>query len=76
MAWNVFVKVFVDQDNANNRRGEKEQALSGCWGKLYVPLCEGVVMSVHRPTGGGSQYCTDGKRQAKQDTTVFKDQML
>lgn len=38
MAWNVFVKVFVDQDNANNRRGEKEQALSGCLGRLYVPL--------------------------------------
>lgn len=33
MDWNVFVKVFVDHDNANNRRREKEGTLSGCSGQ-------------------------------------------
>lgn len=39
MAWNVFVKVFVDQDNANNRRREKEWSLFWVFqGKFSVPL--------------------------------------
>lgn len=37
MVWNVFVKVFVDHDNANNRKRERMNLL-GVRGKLYVPL--------------------------------------
>lgn len=40
VAWNVFVKVFVDHDNANNRKREKEWTLSGCLQGSFMFLCE------------------------------------
>lgn len=40
MAWNVFVKVFVDEDNANNRRREQEWSLSGRFRASFLFLCK------------------------------------
>lgn len=42
MAWNVFVKVFVDQDNANNRR-RKNGPFLGVSGQVFCSFVRGVI---------------------------------